>query len=65
MDLKKEFSENYDWYLYNLFDKKDAQGQERRCFLDKIVSREDEYEFDVVDPDDRVLPRLQRLNFAE
>jgi ribosomal protein S18 acetylase RimI-like enzyme len=27
MKLKKEFTENYDWYLYNLSIKKDAQGK--------------------------------------
>ena len=27
MDRKKEFTENYDWYLYNLSIKKDAQGK--------------------------------------
>ena len=27
MNLKKEFIENYDWYLYNLSIKKDAQGK--------------------------------------
>ena len=27
MNLKKEFTENYDWYLYNLSVKKDAQGK--------------------------------------
>ena len=27
MHLKKEFTENYDWYLYNLSIKKDAQGK--------------------------------------
>jgi ribosomal protein S18 acetylase RimI-like enzyme len=27
MNLKKEFTENYDWYLYNLSIKKDAQGK--------------------------------------
>ncbi len=27
MNLKKEFTENYDWYLYNLSIKKDAQGR--------------------------------------
>ena len=27
MSLKKEFSDNYDWYLYNLSIKKDAQGK--------------------------------------
>ena len=25
MNLKKEFTDNYDWYLYNLSIKKDAQ----------------------------------------
>ena len=27
MHLKKEFTDNYDWYLYNLSIKKDAQGK--------------------------------------
>ena len=27
MNLKKEFTDNYDWYLYNLSIKKDAQGR--------------------------------------
>lgn len=27
MNLKKTFTENYDWYLYNLSIKKDAQGK--------------------------------------
>lgn len=27
MNLKKEFTENYDWYLYNLSIKKDSQGK--------------------------------------
>ena len=27
MGLKKEFTDNYDWYLYNLSIKKDAQGK--------------------------------------
>lgn len=27
MNLKKEFTNNYDWYLYNLSVKKDAQGK--------------------------------------
>ena len=27
MNLKKAFTENYDWYLYNLSIKKDAQGK--------------------------------------
>ena len=27
MGLKKEFTDNYDWYLYNLTVKKDAQGK--------------------------------------
>jgi ribosomal protein S18 acetylase RimI-like enzyme len=27
MDLKKEFTDHYDWYLYNLSIKKDAQGK--------------------------------------
>ena len=27
MNLKKEFTENYDWYLYNLSIKKEAQGK--------------------------------------
>ena len=27
MNLKKEFTENYDWYLYNLSIRKDAQGK--------------------------------------
>ena len=27
MNLKKDFTENYDWYLYNLSIKKDAQGK--------------------------------------
>ena len=27
MNLKQEFTENYDWYLYNLSIKKDAQGK--------------------------------------
>ena len=27
MKLKKEFTENYDWYLYNLSIRKDAQGK--------------------------------------
>ena len=27
MNLKKEFTEHYDWYLYNLSIKKDAQGR--------------------------------------
>ena len=27
MNLKKEFTEHYDWYLYNLSIKKDAQGK--------------------------------------
>ena len=27
MNLKKEFTKNYDWYLYNLSIKKDAQGK--------------------------------------
>ena len=27
MNLKKEFTENYDWYLFNLSIKKDAQGK--------------------------------------
>lgn len=27
MNLKKEFTDNYDWYLYNLSVKKDAQGK--------------------------------------
>ena len=27
MNLKKEFTDHYDWYLYNLSIKKDAQGQ--------------------------------------
>ena len=27
MDLKKQFTDNYDWYLYNLSIKKDAQGK--------------------------------------
>ena len=27
MSLKKEYTENYDWYLYNLSIKKDAQGK--------------------------------------
>ena len=27
MNLKKEFTDNYDWYLYNLSIKKDAQGK--------------------------------------
>ena len=27
MDLKKQFTDNYDWYLYNLSIKKDAQGR--------------------------------------
>ena len=27
MRLKKEFTDNYDWYLYNLSIKKDAQGK--------------------------------------
>ena len=34
MNLKKEFTDNYDWYLYNLSIKKDAQGNgiaSKRC----------------------------------
>ena len=27
MNLKKEFTDNYDWYLYNLSIKKDSQGK--------------------------------------
>lgn len=27
MDLKKDFTDNYDWYLYNLSVKKEAQGK--------------------------------------
>ena len=27
MNLKKEFTDNYDWYLYNLSIRKDAQGK--------------------------------------
>ena len=27
MNLKKDFTDNYDWYLYNLSIKKDAQGK--------------------------------------
>ena len=27
MNLKKVFTDNYDWYLYNLSIKKDAQGK--------------------------------------
>ena len=27
MNLKKEFTDNYDWYLYNLSIKKEAQGK--------------------------------------
>ena len=27
MNLKKEYTDNYDWYLYNLSIKKDAQGR--------------------------------------
>ena len=27
MNLKKEFTDNYDWYLYNLSIKKEAQGR--------------------------------------
>ena len=27
MDLKKQFTDHYDWYLYNLSIKKDAQGK--------------------------------------
>ena len=27
MNLKKEFTDNYDWYLYNLYIRKDAQGK--------------------------------------
>ena len=27
MNLKKDFTDNYDWYLYNLSVKKDAQGK--------------------------------------
>ena len=27
MNLKKEFTDNYDWYLYNLSVRKDAQGK--------------------------------------
>ena len=27
MKLKKNFTDNYDWYLYNLSIKKDAQGK--------------------------------------
>ena len=27
MNLKKEFTDNYDWYLYNLSIKQDAQGK--------------------------------------
>ena len=27
MNLKKEYTDNYDWYLYNLSIKKDAQGK--------------------------------------
>ena len=27
MNLKKEFTDNYDWYLYNLSVKRDAQGK--------------------------------------
>ena len=27
MNLKKEFTDNYDWYLFNLSIKKDAQGK--------------------------------------
>ena len=27
MNLKKEFTDNYDWYLYNLSVKKEAQGK--------------------------------------
>lgn len=27
MNLKKEFTDHYDWYLYNLSIKKDAQGK--------------------------------------
>ena len=27
MNLKKQFTDNYDWYLYNLSIKKDAQGK--------------------------------------
>ena len=27
MNLKKSFTDNYDWYLYNLSIKKDAQGK--------------------------------------
>ena len=27
MNLKKKFTDNYDWYLYNLSIKKDAQGK--------------------------------------
>ena len=27
MNLKKQFTDNYDWYLYNLSIRKDAQGQ--------------------------------------
>ena len=27
MNLKKQFTDNYDWYLYNLSIKKDAQGR--------------------------------------
>ena len=27
MNLKKEFTDNYDWYLFNLSIRKDAQGQ--------------------------------------
>ena len=27
MNLKKEYTDNYDWYLFNLSIKKDAQGK--------------------------------------
>jgi ribosomal protein S18 acetylase RimI-like enzyme len=27
MNLKKEFTDNYDWYLFNLSVKKEAQGK--------------------------------------
>ena len=27
INLKKEYTDNYDWYLYNLSIKKDAQGK--------------------------------------
>ena len=30
MELKKEYTDNYDWYLYNLSIKKDAQGKRKR-----------------------------------